>query len=273
MPLTDHFLTNTVIEKAKTDKSKSYLLSYCQKAGFCFHYKSNLFKKEPFCNSTENIRFKDLNAYTLNKFCPIEGIRKNLPYAENELCPSSSVRAVKVIRLKDINSIPDNLNVKTVHLIRDPRAVIASRNEITKYTDNDRIRNQAEKLCNSMNIAFDHRESENLYLVRYEDFVLEPLAGAKTILKFIGLDMHGDVLNRFSRRKRDSSTYTTMRTRDKSVGSMTKFVFRIDFEQIDVIQNTCSEFFENFHYKKITLDDFYLMKKMSVFERYNYTLD
>lgn len=268
LPLVDHYLTNKTIEKAKDNFPKLHLLRYCQRAGLCFHYKSNLFKKEPFCNSTISYRFKDLNANTLNKFCPAKTVKENLPYAEQHLCPNMPVRAAKIIRLRDINSIPKNLDIKTVQLIRDPRAVIASRNEIKPYRSNADIIREAKNLCNSMNVAFDHRENNDLYLVRYEDFVLDPLMETKNILDFIGLEMHQDVTNRFSRQKRSASRFTTTRTRDKSIGSLTKFIFRINFEQIDVIQNTCSDFFENFKYKKISLSQLDLMKNISVFESY-----
>lgn len=272
LPLTKDYLTNSTLERAKNNIPKLHLLHYCQRAGICFHYKSNLFKKKPFCNSTIDFRFKDINANTLEKFCPVEIIKKNLPYAEQDLCRHSPVRAAKIIRLKDINSIPLSLDVKTVQLIRDPRAIIASRNEIKKYKTNGEIRKEVENLCNSMNVAFGHRKSNSLYLVRYEDFVLDPLMETKSILDFIGLKMHRDIISRFTRKKRSASRFTTTRTRENSMGSLTKFIFGINFEQINVIQKTCSDVFENFHYKIISLDHFNSMKNVSVFKRYNLTI-
>nr|XP_054773927.1 carbohydrate sulfotransferase 4-like [Lytechinus pictus] len=120
-------------------------------------------------------------------------------------CRTKDHTAVKSIRVLDINLMisavkdPD-LNLKLIHLIRDPRSMILSRLKLNfpavkvfNVTElSDVYRNILLKYCSSwlQNYEIGHYVPlmrKNYLMVRYEDLALEPYAYTKRIYDFVGV--------------------------------------------------------------------------------------
>ncbi|XP_054773904.2 carbohydrate sulfotransferase 1-like [Lytechinus pictus] len=120
-------------------------------------------------------------------------------------CTTRGHTAIKSIRVLDINLMisavkdPD-LNLKLIHLIRDPRSMILSRLKlkfpaikvfnVSELTDT--YRNILLKYCSNwlQNYEIGHYVPlmrKNYLLVRYEDLALEPYVYAQKIYDFAGL--------------------------------------------------------------------------------------
>ncbi len=106
-------------------------------------------------------------------------------------CLASKVRIIKTIRHstdiidKIINLIP---NLKAIHLVRDPRAMLHSRQKWVRTTNKE-----IAATCSRM--IGDQRSSQilrttradNYFLLRYEDLVTEPMRTALIVHQFVGI--------------------------------------------------------------------------------------
>ena len=120
-------------------------------------------------------------------------------------CSTRANTAIKSIRILDINLMisavkePD-INLRLIHLVRDPRSMILSRLKlampsvsiynVTELTDT--YRNILIKYCSNwlQNYEIGHYVPfmrRNYLLVRYEDLALEPHESARKIYDFVGL--------------------------------------------------------------------------------------
>ncbi|CAC5385522.1 CHST1 [Mytilus coruscus] len=108
------------------------------------------------------------------------------------MCKNSSTILIKTIRLsfdqllKIVTKIPE---LKVVHLVRDPRAILHSREE-AKQIDYRHIRNESHGLCfkmaNNINIG-NHLMKEKVFFLKYECLAANPVIIAKTLYSFLNL--------------------------------------------------------------------------------------
>eukprot|EP00057_Strongylocentrotus_purpuratus_P004866 XP_003729654.1 PREDICTED: carbohydrate sulfotransferase 5-like [Strongylocentrotus purpuratus] len=160
-------------------------------------------------------RQQSIAALVTSQFCRktrLPGHRSNKlvcdPVSEKVLetaCATRDHTAVKSIRVLDINLMisavkdPD-MNLKLIHLIRDPRSMILSRLKLKfpaikvfNVTElSDTFRNVLLKYCSNwlQNYEIGHYVplmKKNYLMVRYEDLALEPYVYAKIIYDFVGL--------------------------------------------------------------------------------------
>lgn len=116
------------------------------------------------------------------------------------VCARYSHTAAKLIRLYDISSLErlvtrNNLNLKIIHLVRDPRGILSSRSAAEKRTLNvDKgLEGEAGYLCRRIKSNLGLASSrppwlEGRYmLVRYEDIAYDPEKWANQVYKFAGL--------------------------------------------------------------------------------------
>ena len=89
-------------------------------------------------------------------------------------------------------------NVKVIHLMRDPRAALRSRNSVGEFRWND-IKAAANKMCSrvwddlQMSSVLRRRFPGRLLTVRYEDIVRSPLEAAQQMYDYLGLKFTPDV--------------------------------------------------------------------------------
>ena len=117
--------------------------------------------------------------------------------AAEEHCHNTPHKAVKLIRVHSLAFLADYMKAgaKVVHLLRDPRGVIHSRQKIKTVSGN--LSAQARIYCDEairdLNYVREQFKSKNehfmrnYYLMRYEDAAAAPLRTMKSLYAFLGI--------------------------------------------------------------------------------------
>jgi len=128
----------------------------------------------------------------------------NINLLENE-CRNKKVVVLKIIRYEQIEQLKFlteelNLDVKIIHLIRDPRAIAYSRSCLKVWMKTKNVLESINLTCQKQlnNIRFSQKQPDWLKgkykFVRYEDTALNPYETAEEVYKFVGLNMTSQVL-------------------------------------------------------------------------------
>ena len=168
-----------------------------------------------FTNSTlkafsKSVHRKRSKALSSEYLCPVG---KCMPLSKNMLsqtCNSKNLTVVKILAgrlpnnalqsLKELFTQPDRYEVKLIHLVRDPRAVMYSRVYSTHWAKSNSVLKLAIRFCNLTldNIRFG-LISPPLWLknrfkvIRYEDLVLDTINIGKDLYRFVDIDWTTDV--------------------------------------------------------------------------------
>ncbi|XP_038062188.1 carbohydrate sulfotransferase 3-like [Patiria miniata] len=129
------------------------------------------------------------------------------PEMATETCQKSDLIVIKSIRVPDINLLlpmveEKTINLKVIHLVRDPRPMIASRAEALKWEVLDSKWNgvlpgkvqdvlciYCKYNCQNLELGTQRPSLKNRYMfLRYEDAALNPRAAALRIYRFLGRD-------------------------------------------------------------------------------------
>ncbi|KAK3569733.1 hypothetical protein QTP86_004054 [Hemibagrus guttatus] len=176
-------------------------------------------------------------------------------------CQSKSHVSIKTVRIPLISHLrllteDSRLNLRIVHLARDPRAILASR--ITTFTAefsawkiwNDTGKQppsidltQITKTCQDMEDSVNTGLKKPAWLhgryllVRYEDLALNPEAKAKEIYRFLDLDIGDSVLEWISQNTNNSKT--------------TSEIWRLclNFDIVETVQKLCKNTLDLLGYK------------------------
>ncbi|CAH1233775.1 CHST1 [Branchiostoma lanceolatum] len=193
----------------------------------------------------------------------LQGCRKLSPDMVSDVCRSNRHVAVKTIRLVDIKSLASlvrnpRLNVKVVHLIRDPRGIYNSR-----VNEKRREKGAPDTVAEQMNFLCK-REAYNLQvgrsplpwltgrykLFRYEDIAQRPLQQVQLLYDFVGLPLPQHVtqwIKDNTQEDRDSSLYTTSRN-----SSATAHAWRhaVPWRYAQKVESTCAKMLDLAGYKR-----------------------
>ncbi|KAL4223969.1 sulfotransferase 1 [Mactra antiquata] len=172
------------------------------------------------------------------------------------LCNGASLRATKTIRMS-MSMVRDVFaafkNLKIIHLLRDPRAMIDSnvrRHEIGVDVNIDKFKRRAREICKLM--LNDLRESSILKMsypgqiltARYEDMVDDPILSAKRMYEFLDIPFTRSVRKYVQQKNSNSGTRSALwRT-------------HISKEHLEIVNQHCSELYKELGYPKFdTLDE------------------
>ena len=190
---------------------------------FCWH--SNFFRSTALCKDHKhNMNHRGMAAL-------------------EESCRHKEHAAIKVIRVPDIGSLKSlvldqELNVKLIHLVRDPRAVEVSRNMLHWRNDSD----HCEELTHNLRYWQNPPDwlKDRYMLLRYEDLAEDPLSITHQIYRFIGLRVPDRVKNWLKRNTNRQNKQPFSRTK---VSNTTAHAWRkkIDYDQCKRIQEMCRE--------------------------------
>ncbi len=167
--------------------------------------------------------------------------------------------AIKTIRLRDILTIKDllldpDLNLKILHLVRDPRGVMNSRTKLRKSLKDRRRYNTAEEarvICEHMDRNSGYQDQvwlkDRYHLVRYEDVAEQPLKLAEEIYKFVGIDMPSSVADWLRQNTDHRAGGQYGRTRN-STKTAHQWRSEIEFSKVMAIQRSCLGTLSDFGY-------------------------
>lgn len=230
--------------------------SRTSKDGLYFRYKTAIFMRPPFCKSRQDklgIGKKEVE-YD-ESACP--WFKSLIPQAE-EVCKTYGVLASKVIRLKSVLDIPEEMrnNEKTngdtrvVFLVRDPRGMVNSR--LSKGLDLNKKLDYQKMVdtCGVFERFLLERRNENLVsgykflqnnvlVVRYEDLAYAPYLMARKIYSFLGI--------RFSHEITEYLDDYTKESKGKTVAWKGKLNWQVVVE----LQKYCGPTFQFFGYNRI----------------------
>lgn len=118
----------------------------------------------------------------------------------NSLCKTHKVQAIKTVRLHVTDLLPlikEGFNLKIIYLLRDPRAILASRKAARwhwKITPQTHLKYLcADMLQNWESAVESHIPKSHLLIIKYEDLVRNMDTKPKEIFDFMGLKYNSTV--------------------------------------------------------------------------------
>ncbi|XP_070545058.1 carbohydrate sulfotransferase 1-like isoform X2 [Ptychodera flava] len=186
----------------------------------------------------------------------------------SDSCKSREIVAMKVIRLDSLELlkplvVEQGMNLKIIHLVRDPRGVANSRKTLYRSWENRSIdklglTDSLKQYCQWM--ADLTYFSSNLpewmkgryKILRYEDAAMEPLQTAKAIYRYLGLPFSKSVRLWLGRNtKQDALTTNNMNTKRNSTAASQAWRTRLAFRDVKIIQSFCSKQMKSVGYQII----------------------
>ncbi|XP_063289371.1 carbohydrate sulfotransferase 4-like [Pelobates fuscus] len=240
-----------------------------------FHYfaESRALCMPPACQSSNMT--KTYNRLNCSLVCG-ENPLKNI---EN-VCRSHKHMAMKTVRILDLKVLipllqDSKLDLRIVHLVRDPRAVVSSRQYFTLIDDDrivyrDGISDQGEnknktpnatevmaKICRSqVSMYKEGRDSTNFplgryMLVRLEDLAWDPLSNVDKMFSFVGLTMTPEIrhwVHNITHHEIASEPGGFMSYSKEAKNVTENWRKRLDFRIVKQIQSVCREAMDMFGY-------------------------
>ncbi|KAM4642028.1 carbohydrate sulfotransferase 4-like [Discoglossus pictus] len=195
-----------------------------------------------------------------------------------EVCRAHSHVAMKTVRIFDFNILfplfrDPALDLRILHLVRDPRAVTSSRRYfslsiddkivVSAYNGKEQVKptlaQVMAKICRSQvainKVARGNQEflRGRYMVIRHEDLAKEPFYNVKRIYNFAGLSLPKDLeswIDKVTRKTTSSENGSIAYSRNSSE-VVNKWRRDLDFELVKNIQNGCQEAMELFGYLRV----------------------
>ncbi|XP_072013668.1 carbohydrate sulfotransferase 1-like [Amphiura filiformis] len=215
--------------------------------------------------------------------CKLRKPMKNyVPLSKNEnpihilenLCHSKKHGALKVIKLTNINYLENifknvSMDVKIIHLVRDPRGTFNSRNQLC-YKNQKLCRNvsySCERLERNTNIWLDTPMwLQNKYmLIRYEDLAMEPLIYAEKIYNYLNIQLPNSVRDWINGHTQSNYGNEWSHTRNSSQVA-TRWRNELRLSSVMDIQSRCQLVMNRLGYKTVTTEEMLRNWNFSVLE-------
>uniref|UniRef100_UPI00358DE1BE carbohydrate sulfotransferase 1 n=1 Tax=Myxine glutinosa TaxID=7769 RepID=UPI00358DE1BE len=206
-----------------------------------------------------------------SKYC---GANLNLTLAQ-QVCRKTSNIVIKIVRMPEIGdlrtlAVDPRLDLRIIHLVRDPRAIIASRmkafgesfrswkvwkavGRMPYNLDKSVVTTVCYDLLSSISTVMSTPEwlKGKYMLVRHEDLSLNPIEKAKEIYKFVGIPMENEVKKWILKNTKDvkhnnSNIYATVRNSSTIVDHWRS---QLSFDMVQLIQTLCSNTMVHLGYK------------------------
>ncbi|WP_420386052.1 sulfotransferase family protein [Roseivirga sp.] len=153
----------------------------------------------------------------------------------------ASVTGIKEVWVDEFASPLLEQGYKFVHIIRDPRAIIASNKKSS--TGAYPILFLIRQWRKSAAFALRNRGRNNFFLIRYEDMVSNPDDYLRSMLTFIGVPFHSNVVNANTYRDGSGKQWTQNTSYQAKEGintkSMEKWRTVLDTEEISIVEGLC----------------------------------
>ncbi|CAN9509168.1 unnamed protein product [Ophioblennius macclurei] len=210
----------------------------------------------------------------------------------SESCLQKEHRAIKSVRVRQLENLrplaeDPRLDVRFIQLVRDPRAVLASRMVAfaAKYKnwkewaaggdvpiDDDEVR-KLKGNCDNIRLSAEVGLRQppwlrrRYMLVRYEDIARFPMKKAAEMYRFTGIPFTPQVkswiLRNTQASKEASGVYSTQKNSSEQVE---KWRFSLPFKIAQVVQKVCGPTLKLFGYKLVTSEEMLTDKSVSLIE-------
>ncbi|XP_061578539.1 carbohydrate sulfotransferase 1-like [Cololabis saira] len=178
-----------------------------------------------------------------------------------------AIKTVRVPEVADLRTLSEDprLDLKIIHLVRDPRAILTSRimafadqfrawkiwnatGRQPRYVDLTQITSTCEDMAASTETALQRPAwlRGRYLLVRYEDLALDPKAKATEIYRFLGLEMEEKVRAWIAKNTNSNVSapsewnYRYSTTRDSKT-TAESWRLRLGFDIVRTVQKLCNE--------------------------------
>ncbi|XP_078704031.1 carbohydrate sulfotransferase 3-like [Branchiostoma floridae x Branchiostoma belcheri] len=218
------------------------------------------------CRSFKKLRANDSRP---GLRCPIPA--ELLAEVLGRACRARRFTVIKTIRLTKISVLQpiteqNDLDLRVLHLVRDPRATIASRlalrhhrkDNVTTFFDDDIDDSEVDGLCDSIlrNVHLKNvtasRFNERYTLLRFEDVAAAPVEKMRKLYQSLGVPLHKAVY-RWVRRNTNASDparapfSTRRRSKDRTGG----WRLALSFAQVKFIQDKCRQTLSLLGYRRV----------------------
>ncbi|XP_006816789.1 carbohydrate sulfotransferase 1-like [Saccoglossus kowalevskii] len=190
-------------------------------------------------------------------------------------CGKYNYKAIKVLRLQSLEVLKplvleEKIDLKIIHLIRDPRGIACSRTckgfwdvqrrEIIEI-QGDLLKEIANE-CKNMHNMVSYAKSLPAWLdrhykiVRFEDLAIDPIGVAEEIYRFIGIDLPVEVTS-WIQAKTKHEEYGEGRLNRSRNSTATADSWRhvLTFSEVNLIQNVCTDIINDMHYKMLSSEN------------------
>lgn len=187
----------------------------------------------------------------------------------SKVCSRAPAQVMKVTRLH-MSQVRDWLidnpdiagSVKVLHLVRDPRGILASRRLLDWCNESKSCAHQ-DTLCSELRADLDSYEElkamfpNSTYRVRYEDVSLDPKKEAVKLFRALGLNYTVYVTNflKTHTKARRADTLDPYSTRRNSSTVAFQWRTKLSYEDIGDIQRSCSDVLLRLGYKTVTSEN------------------
>ncbi|XP_048865713.1 carbohydrate sulfotransferase 1-like [Brienomyrus brachyistius] len=211
-------------------------------------------------------------------WCPRRCRTLNLTLA-SQACLARGHVAIKTVRIPEVQDLrtlseDPRLHLRIVHLVRDPRGILASRmgafgdqfrawkiwnatGRQPRYVDLTQITRTCQDLADSAQTGLRQPPwlRGKYLLVRYEDLALHPEEKAEEIYRFVGLEMDQKVRAWILQNTRRSASptegnYKYSTTRD-SRATAESWRLRLAYDIVGVVQTLCNRTLSLLGYKPV----------------------
>ena len=182
----------------------------------------------------------------------LSNVSRHLPVCSampDKVCATTKVRAIKTVRttMKSIRPFfKDVPNFRVIHLIRDPRAAVASKMGVPWsqgiYASTD-VRKEARIYCQqvSLDLAWRMQIEEEypgqIIELVYDDFVQRPEESLGRLYNFLELDIHNVTRKRMLKATKDSTAKAK------------KWQLQLTWAEVKSIEEQCKDVFQNVAFK------------------------
>ncbi|XP_076142619.1 carbohydrate sulfotransferase 3a [Alosa pseudoharengus] len=213
-------------------------------------------------------------------------------------CQAKQHLAIKTVRVRQLDTLrplaeDPRLDVKFIQLVRDPRAILASRMVAfsSKYQNwktwavNGEVPIEDEEVkrlqgnCNQIKMSAELGLSRPKWLqrrymlVRYEDIARYPMQKAAEMYKFTGIPFTVQakewILRNTHATEEASGVYSTQKNSSEQVE---KWRFSIPFKLAQVVQQVCGPTMQLFGYKFVNSEQTLLNKSVSLLEEREFNI-
>ncbi|XP_067907259.1 carbohydrate sulfotransferase 1-like [Heterodontus francisci] len=232
---------------------------------------SNALCEPPLCHIARNSN--DMIEHLCAKQCKV----LNLTLA-SQVCQTRAHMAIKTVRIPEIKDLrllseDPRLNLKIIHLVRDPRGILASR--MGTFTANFRawkIWNATGRKPRSVDLSQISTTCNDLFnsvgtglskppwlrgkymLVRYEELARNPIKKTAEIYHFIGLDVDARVKKWILQNTKGATgttrnyKYTTTRN---STATAESWRLNLSFQIVQTVQHLCKDTLSQLGYRLV----------------------